>query len=141
MTGTSRTEPSQAAAAVPPGRCLSVAPGMPSADIERTAAHYRRLGFTVTAAGQPDVGGADFVIAERDDIALHFALKPGHDPATTATWVYITVADADALGAELAAAGLDQGRRVHDTDYRMREIAHLDPDGNLLLFGSPRLAG
>lgn len=24
-----------------------------------------------------------------------------------------------------------------DTDYKMRELAHVDPDGNLLLFGSP----
>jgi hypothetical protein len=130
-------ETTDAGAPAPRGRCRCVAPGMPSADIARTAAHYRRLGFTVTAPGRPDVAGADFIIAERDDIALHFALKPEHDPATTATWVYITVEDADALAAELTAAGLDQGRRARDTDYRMREVAHLDPDGNLLLFGSP----
>jgi ankyrin repeat protein len=41
------------------------------------------------------------------------------------------------MGAELTAAGMDQGRPVLTTDYRMRQIAHIDPDGNLLLFGSP----
>ncbi|MDQ2812136.1 MAG: ankyrin repeat domain-containing protein [Actinomycetota bacterium] len=69
---------------------------------------------------------------------MHLALKPEHDPATTATWAFIGVEDADELGAELTAAGLDQGRQVRTTGYKMRQIAHIDPDGNLLLFGSPR---
>ena len=30
---------------------------------------------------------------------------------------------------------------MRDTDYRMRELAHIDPDGNLLLFGSPVAEG
>ncbi|MGH3165737.1 MAG: ankyrin repeat domain-containing protein, partial [Trebonia sp.] len=29
------------------------------------------------------------------------------------------------------------GRTPRDTDYKMRELAHIDPDGNMLLFGSP----
>jgi uncharacterized protein len=122
---------------VPLGRLLSVAPGMPTADMARTIEHYTRLGFAFAAPGSASLDGAEFAIGERDGISLHFALKPEHDPATTATWVYIGVEDADALGAELAAAGMDQGRPVRTTDYKMREIAHIDPDGNLLLFGSP----
>lgn len=122
---------------VPAGRLLSVAPGMPTADLARTIEHYGRLGFTFSTPGSPSLDGAEFAIGERDGISLHFALKPEHDPATTATWVYIGVEDADEMGAELAAAGMDQGRPVRTTDYKMREIAHIDPDGNLLLFGSP----
>jgi len=121
---------------VPLGRLLSVAPGMPTTDMARTVAHYGRLGFTFSAPGSPSLDGAGFAIGERDGIELHFALKPEHDPATTATWVYIGVEDADAMGAELAAAGMAQGRPVLTTDYKMRQIAHIDPDGNLLLFGS-----
>jgi uncharacterized protein len=103
----------------------------------RTVEHYRRLGFAFAAPGSPSIAGADFAIATRDGIELHFALKRDHDPARTATWVYIGVDNADELAAEFAAAGAGQGRVPRDTDYKMRELAHIDPDGNLLLFGSP----
>jgi uncharacterized protein len=126
--------------AVPLGRLLKVAPGLPTTDMARTAEHYRRLGFTFAAPGSPSITAADFAIATRDGIELHFALKRHHDPARTATWVYIGVDDADELAAEFRAAGAAQGRVPRDTDYKMRELAHIDPDGNLLLFGSP-LAG
>ncbi len=136
--------------AVPLGRLLSVAPGLPTTDMARTAEHYRRLGFTFAAPGsasiagadsgiadgESGIAGADFAIATRDGIALHFALKPDHDPARTATWVYIGVDNADELAAEFVAAGAGQGRVPRNTDYKMRELAHIDPDGNLLLFGS-----
>jgi len=123
---------------VPLGRLFSVAPGVPTTDMARTIEHYQRLGFTFSApgsAGPPT--GASFAIGERDGVALHFALKPDHDPSRTATWVYISVEDADELSAELDASGVGQDRTPRDTDYRMRELAHIDPDGNLLLFGSP----
>ncbi len=80
---------------------------------------------------------ASFAIGERDGVSLHFALKPDHDPSRTATWVYISVEDTDELSAEFNASGAGQGRTPRDTDYKMRELAHVDPDGNLLLFGSP----
>jgi catechol 2,3-dioxygenase-like lactoylglutathione lyase family enzyme len=123
---------------VPAGRLMSVAPGMPTTDMTRTVEHYQRLGFTFSAPGAASVAEAGFAIAERDGVALHFALKHDHDPARTATWVYVSVEDADAMSAEFAAAGAGQGRLVRDTDYGMRELAHIDPDGNLLLFGSPK---
>jgi ankyrin repeat protein len=110
---------------------------VPSTDIARTVEHYGRLGFTFSAPGSPSLAGAEFVIGQRDGIELHFALKQDHDPARTATWVYIGVEDADAMSEEFAAAGAGQGRPVRNTDYQMREFAHIDPDGNLLLFGSP----
>jgi ankyrin repeat protein len=121
---------------VPAGRCLSVAPGMPTRDMARTVEHYRQLGFTFSAPGSSSPAEAEFAIAERDGIELHFAVKEDHDPARTATWVYIGVEDADAMNEEFNAAGAGQGRPVRNTDYKMRELAHIDPDGNLLLFGS-----
>jgi uncharacterized glyoxalase superfamily protein PhnB len=51
--------------------------------------------------------------------------------------VYLYVEDADALYAEWRAAGV-QGQffEPHDTEYGLREGAHIDRDGNLLKFGS-----
>jgi uncharacterized protein len=123
---------------VPLGRLFSVAPGIPTTDMARTIEHYQRLGFTFSAPGSAaPLAEADFAIGERDGVALHFALKPHHDPSRTATWVYISVEDADELAAELEASGAGLGRTPRDRDYMMRELAHIDPDGNLLLFGSP----
>jgi uncharacterized protein len=122
---------------IPLGRLRSVAPGMPSTDMARTIEHYERLGFTFTSPGDEPPASSGFAIAERDGVALHFAVKPDHDPGRTATWVYISVDDADELSAEFTAAGADQGRVPRDTDYKMRELANIDPDGNMLLFGSP----
>lgn len=121
---------------IPLGRLFSVAPGLPTTDMARTVEHYQRLGFTFTAPGEEPPAGAGFAIGRREGVELHFAVKPDHDPARTATWVYVAVEDADALSAELDAAGAGQGRVPRDTDYKMRELAHIDPDGNLLLFGS-----
>jgi uncharacterized protein len=121
---------------VPLGRVFSVAPGLPTRDMARTVESYRCLGFTFSAPGSVSVAAAEFAIAERDGIALHFALKRDHDPATTAMWVYLGVEDADQLAAEFTAAGAPPRRPPHDTDYKMREFAHIDPDGNMLLFGS-----
>src|SRR6204780_675339 len=123
---------------IPLGRLFSVAPGTPTTDMARTVEHYQRLGFTFSAPGSAGPPGeASFAIGERDGVSLHFALKPDHDPSRTATWVYISVEDADELSAELDASGASQGRTPRDTDYKMRELAHIDPDGNMLLFGSP----
>jgi uncharacterized protein len=123
---------------VPLGRLFSVAPGLPTTDMARTVGHYQRLGFAFAAPGSAvPPGEVSFAIGERDGVSLHFALKPDHDPSRTATWVYISVEDADELSAEFDAAGVGQGRTPRDTDYMMRELAHIDPDGNLLLFGSP----
>jgi hypothetical protein len=107
----------------------------------RTIEHYQRLGFTFSATGGDSLPEAGFAIAQRDGIELHFVVKPDHDPARTATWVYIGVEDAEAMNEEFNAAGAGPGRPVRTTDYKMREFAHIDPDGNLLLFGSPVPAG
>ncbi len=123
---------------IPLGRLLSAAPGIPTTNMARTVEHYQRLGFTFSAPGSTGPpAGADFAIGERDGVALHFAVKPDHDPGRTATWVYICVEDADELSAEFDARGAGQGRTPRDTNCKMRELAHIDPDGNLLLFGSP----
>jgi Glyoxalase/Bleomycin resistance protein/Dioxygenase superfamily len=113
-------------------RCLSVAPTMPTTDMQRTVDCYERLGFSVTV-----FEGRGFAIAERDGIALHFSLSQHHDPARTAACVYIRVSDADALYEEWRASGLEKVAAPGDTDYRMHEGTYIDPDNNLVFYASP----
>lgn len=112
----------------------SLAPVLPVRDLAVALEHYRRLGFAVRAYE----GDAEYGYAERGAVQLHLAGVHGLDPATTTSAVYLYVDDADALHEEWRAAGV--AGRLHlpvDTDYGLREGAHVDPDGNLLRFGSP----
>jgi len=113
-------------------RWLSVAPGMPTTDMERTLRDYARMGF---AARTYEDGG--FAILTRDGVELHFSLRTDHDPGRTAACIYVRVEDVDALYRELKAAGVALRRAPYDTDHRMREVPHIDPDGNMTIFGSP----
>jgi predicted enzyme related to lactoylglutathione lyase len=113
-------------------RCKSVCPIMPTTDVARTVQFYQALGFSV------DVHG-DFVMTMRDDVELFLSLNPEHDPKRTAACVYLRVDDADALHAHWQAEGIEGLKPLRDTDYRMREFAIIDPDGNMMLCGSPLL--
>ncbi|HEX4027747.1 MAG TPA: VOC family protein [Rhizomicrobium sp.] len=113
-----------------PGHCKSVAPIMPTTDVARTVAWYRAAGFAV------EVHDGGFVMTKRDDIELFLSLNPEHDPKRTAACVYVRVDDADALHAKWRAMAVAV-RQLRNTDYRMREFALIDPDGNMMLFGSP----
>ncbi len=107
---------------------------LPVSDLAAALEHYRRLGFAVRAYE----GDAEYGYAEREAVHLHLAGARGLDPATTTSAVYLYVDDADALHDEWTAAGVG-GRLLSpvDTEYGLREGAHVDPDGNLLRYGSP----
>jgi hypothetical protein len=69
---------------------------------------------------------------------------PDVDPLTTDASCYVRVRDADALYADWHAIGVpfdpETGSRLvppTDTDYGLRELALVDPNGNLLRIGSP----
>lgn len=111
-----------------------VEPVLPVRDLGAAVTHYRRLGFEVRTYE----GGAAYAYARRGGVQLHLAEVDGLDPATSTTSVYLYVGDARALHREWEAAGVE-GRLIaaEDTDYGLREGAHVDPDGNLLRFGSP----
>ncbi len=105
---------------------------LPVRDLDAALEHYRRLGFDV----HPYDNGYGYAVRGAAD--LHLAVRPGLDPRTNASAVYLYVDDAEALFAEWRAAGLEgQFFEPHDTDYGLREAAHIDRDGNLLRFGSP----
>ena len=120
-------------------RLTGVAPVFPTEDLARALEHYRRLGFHVSAYDGPD-GNDYYGYARRNEVTLHLAKVPAPiDLGTSNVAVYLYVDDAESLYAEWSAAGVD-GRLVapRDTEYGLHEGAHVDPDGNLIRFGSAR---
>jgi hypothetical protein len=122
----------------PPARLLTrtrlsaLAPVLPVRDLAIALGHYSRLGFSVRA-----YEGGGYGYAERDGLNLHLAVVAGLDPATTTSAVYVYVDDADLLHAEWRSSGVSgQFFAPHDTEYGLREGAHVDRDGNLIRFGS-----
>ena len=84
--------------------------------------------------------GDHYGYACRDGIELHLATVASVDCSTTTSCAYLWVDDAQTLYEEWAAARVDG--RLHPpvkTDYGLEEGAHVDPDGNLIRFGSPPL--
>jgi DNA-binding MarR family transcriptional regulator len=109
-------------------------PIFPVRDMTAALAHYAALGFvTHRYAGEDDYGFAD-----REGTGLHLAGDPGHDPGHSHASAYLYVRDADALYEEWTRPGIGgQTRPAGPTPYQLREGAHIDPDGNLIRFGSP----
>ncbi len=106
---------------------LSVAPILPTADMERMQAHYEALGFTVK------VHHGGYGTAARDGFNVHFGLR---EQVTEPGALYFSVSDVDALQAEWVAAGVGETGEVFDPGFGVREAAHTDPDGNIIRFGS-----
>lgn len=116
------------------------APILPSRDLHATLAFYSRLGFENRGA-PPDRW--NYLIIGRGGIELHFYLDRDVNPLTTSTGCYLRVTDADALYEEWNAIGVPSdpatGSRLQPpvtTDYGLRELALVDPNGNLLRAGS-----
>jgi hypothetical protein len=113
---------------------VGVAPIFPVTDLDQALHHYAQLGFQVAAHDDGTYG-----FAGRAGIMLHLSVVADHDPLRTAAAAYLYVPDADALAAEWAP--VDRTGPAVDTDYGLREGWHIDPDGNLLRFGSPLASG
>jgi DNA-binding MarR family transcriptional regulator len=109
-------------------------PIFPVRDLARALAHYASLGFQVSAYQDGD----EYGFAERDGASLHLSHQADLDPAVGAGAAYLYVADADALAREWAQPRVGgRTRGPCDTPYGLREGAHVDPDNNLIRFGSP----
>jgi predicted enzyme related to lactoylglutathione lyase len=105
-----------------------VAPIFPVRDLSASLAHYHRLGF---ATRQYEGGGYGYAVL--DGAEIHLGLAREIDAHASA---YLFVEDAD----ELARAWQSAGAAVslpQDTDWGQHEGAHIDPDGNVIRFGSP----
>jgi DNA-binding MarR family transcriptional regulator len=116
----------------PARRFRRISPIFPVRDLGAALAHYAALGFRTFAYEDGD----DYGFADRDRVGLHLAADPAHDVARAAS-AYLRVRDADALYEEWSKPGIG-GRTypVAPTPYKLREGSHVDPDGNLIRFGS-----
>jgi DNA-binding MarR family transcriptional regulator len=109
-------------------------PIFPVRTLAAALAHYSALGFDTFAYAD----GTEYGFANREGIGLHLAADPHHDPAHNAGSAYLYVRDADALYEQWSRPGIGgRTRPVSPTPYNLREGAHIDPDGNLIRFGSP----
>ena len=103
---------------------LLLAPVRPVTDLEHSVSHYRDLGFAV------ELYHGTYAFARRDAAELHLALMPDLEPAVGAAAVFLRVDHA-----EVSATGWDDREPVQ-TPCGQREGAHMDPDNNLLRYGS-----
>ena len=100
----------------------------------RVEAMARALGFYVGVLGFSNApwGDGAFTSVTRDEAGLYLSRQ---SQGKGEAWVWIGVADVDALHAELVAKGV--AIRMAPTTYpHAREMHVADPDGNVLRFGS-----
>lgn len=108
----------------------SVAPVFSTTDVARWLEHYRGLGFEVEAHDD------EYGFARLGPIEVHVSRNPDHDPRTTAGCAYLDVGDPDIVWRQWSTAPGGKDVEPVDTDYGIREGGHIDPDGNLLRYGS-----
>jgi predicted enzyme related to lactoylglutathione lyase len=108
-----------------------IAPIFPVRDLSASLEHYQRLGF---ATRPYDKGGYGF--ATLDNVEIHLGVVPG-GARTTPTSAYLFVEDADELARRWTSAGADV-RPPQDTEWGQHEGVVIDPDGNIIRFGSPQ---
>lgn len=104
-----------------------VAPIFSVRDLAAALSFYQRLGFAVRA-----YAGGGYGFAHRDGIEIHLGVPSEHRPGSA----YLFVDDADQLAEAWRAAGAE----VHtpqDTEWGQHEGVLVDPDGNVIRFGSP----
>ena len=110
------------------------APAFPVSDLAASLAHYARLGFT-TSEYTGDSAASGYGFARRDGVELQLGTVPTGRTASPTT-AYLYVDDADALATEWRETGADV-RSPEDTPWGQREGVMIDPDGNIIRFGSP----
>ncbi len=107
-----------------------VAPIFPVRELNVSLAYYAQLGFTTR---EYDGGGYGYAVV--DDIEIHLGVVENLDTRNHAS-AYLFVDDAEELAARWRAAGIEV-HRPQDTAWGQHEGAVVDPDGNVIRFGSP----
>jgi catechol 2,3-dioxygenase-like lactoylglutathione lyase family enzyme len=110
------------------GTALRIAPIFPVRDLDLALEHYRRLGFAVR---RYPPGGYGY--ASRDGVEIHLGVVADTNRQTSSAYLFVD--DADELAGQWRAAGVE----VHgpqDTEWGQHEGAVVDPDGNVIRFGS-----
>lgn len=132
------------AARTAPPRLTAFAPQFVVADLARSIAFYRALGFTF---GEP--WGGFYAIGERDGLELHLkeapTHTPGHEDAHAAGRRFrraqehldaaAGVDGIDAFYAACVAAGVRVLRPLAATPWGTRDFSVEDPDGYVIAFG------
>jgi len=113
------------------GTLKRIAPVFAVRDVTTSLEYYQRLGF---ATREYEGGGYGFVT--RDGIEIHLGQLPEGDPRAIRSTAYIWVEDADETAEAWRSAGADV-RPPEDTDWGQHEGVLIDPDGNIIRFGSP----
>jgi hypothetical protein len=109
-------------------RAIAFDPIFTIADLPRSTDHYAKMGFEIHPYNETNA------FAHRDrDLTIHFRVS---DTGPTKSQLYIHCGDADELADEWRKAGLEING-PQDYDYGKREGSHIDPDVNLIRFGSP----
>ncbi len=117
----------------PPRDMRRFEPIFPVRNLRSALDHYGALGFTTF----PTDDGDEYGFAQRDRVGLHLAVCSEED-GTGPGSAYLYVRDADALYREWSRPTIaGRTRPVEATPYKLREGSHVDPDGNLIRFGSP----
>jgi hypothetical protein len=99
-------------------------------DMAQAADHYQKLGFDVTFATD------GYAFAEHGALNLHLELTEEGGPRPGGGVLYIHCDDADAVVAEWRKAGLEVPG-PENKPWGKYEGEHVDPDGNIIRFGSP----
>ena len=106
-----------------------IAPIFPVGDLDVALDHYQRLGFAVRR-----YSGGGYGYATRDGVEIQLGLVAELDHGTSSAYLFVD--DAAKLAAQWRVAGME----VHgpqDTAWGQHEGAVVDPDGNVIRFGSP----
>jgi uncharacterized glyoxalase superfamily protein PhnB len=106
-----------------------IAPIFPVRDMSVSLEHYRRLGFETREYEQ---GG--YAFATLDNVEIHLGEVETGSTSTPSS-AYLFVEDADQLAQSWVSAGVDV-RNPEDTEWGQREGVVVDPDGNIIRFGS-----
>lgn len=113
----------------------AIHPKLPMRDKERTRAFYQDLlGFrNVGLADYPD-----YLMVRRDQIEVHFFAFPGLDPLLNDGQIYVRTDDIQALYREARENNwpIHPAGHLVRKDWGMWEFSLLDPDHNLITFGS-----
>jgi uncharacterized glyoxalase superfamily protein PhnB len=100
------------------------------ADVSCSLAWYERAGFEVSAHDE------NYAFAHRDrDLTIHLDRVVDGETAGHGV-LYLHCQDADRVAEEWRSAGIDVDG-LRNESYGKREGAVIDPDGNVLRFGSP----
>jgi DNA-binding MarR family transcriptional regulator len=117
----------------PARQLLRFCPIFPVRELGAALAHYATLGFSTLASDDSD----DYGFADRDGVGLHLAADLGHGTTNPGS-AYLYVRDAGALYEEWSRPGIaGHTHPAEPTPYQLLEGSHVDPDGNLIRFGSP----